>query len=246
MKRSLVICSLAVIISFATTAYADSKQQPQNSKTQKADDRITGKILETMDSGGYTYALVETSGGKQWIAVPRTSLKKGQNASFYPGAVMDNFESKTLKRKFEKIIFSAGVVQEQKPNDTEALEQSPGSKGNVVVTAEKIKVEKASGPDARTVEEVFSKKAELNQKKVVIRAKVVKVSQGIMNRNWVHIQDGTGDAKKGTGDLVVTSSASDVPSVGDVVTVNGIVAKDKDFGAGYNYSVIVENGSFKK
>jgi hypothetical protein len=34
----------------------------------------------------------------------------GQNMSFKPGIVMVNFESKTLKRKFDKIIFSEGPI----------------------------------------------------------------------------------------------------------------------------------------
>ena len=73
---------------------------------------------------------------------------------------------------------------------------------------------------------------------VTINAKVVKVSSGIMNRNWIHIQDGTGDASTGTNNLVTTTL--DVAEVGDVVTATGKLAKDKDFGGGYQYVVIIE------
>jgi hypothetical protein len=65
-----------------------------------------------------------------------------------------------------------------------------------------------------------------------------------MQRNWVHLQDGSGDQKKGTHELVVTSQ--DLPAVGDVVTAKGTFAKDKDFGAGYLYPAIIENAKISK
>jgi hypothetical protein len=65
-----------------------------------------------------------------------------------------------------------------------------------------------------------------------------------MGSNWVHLQDGSGDLTKGTHDLVVTTQ--DLPKVGDVVTLKGSLSKDKDFGAGYKYAVIVEKGKIQR
>ena len=200
-----------------------------------AEDALTGKVVETMDSGGYTYVQIENSGGKTWVAVPKTKIEKGQNISFTPGAEMKNFESKTLKRKFDSIIFSGGVKGQG------GTEKSPGSKGSAVTVAEKIKVDKATGPDAYTVAEIFKNSKQLQEKKVVVRGKVVKVSAGVMKKNWIHLQDGTGDA--GSNDLVVTSD--DLPKVGDVVTASGTLYNDKDFGGGYKYKVIIEKATIK-
>ncbi len=72
---------------------------------------ISGKVVETMDSGRYTYVCLEKGGKKTWLAVPQMKVVKGKNMSFQPGVVMENFESKTLKRKFDKIIFSAGPAK---------------------------------------------------------------------------------------------------------------------------------------
>jgi hypothetical protein len=116
--------------------------------------------------------------------------------------------------------------------------------GAVAAASGPVKVDKAKGPDAYTVEEIYEKGAALDRKKVTVRGKVVKVSAGIMNRNWIHLRDGSGDEAKKTHNLVVTSK--DQPSVGDVVTAKGVLAKDKDFGAGYVYAVIVEEASVKK
>jgi hypothetical protein len=74
---------------------------------------LSGKVIETMDSGGYTYAQIENNGKKTWVAVPKTKIVKGKNISFAPGMEMQNFESKTLKRTFDRIIFSSGVIGQQ-------------------------------------------------------------------------------------------------------------------------------------
>ena len=104
-----------------------------------------------------------------------------------------------------------------------------------------IEVSKAGGATGRTVEELYAQKGDLAGKTIALRGKVVKYTAGIMGRNWIHIQDGTGDAGSGTHDITVTSSAT--AAVGQVVLVQGIVAVDKDFGAGYRYDVILEEAS---
>ncbi len=122
---------------------------------------------------------------------------------------------------------------------------SGGSKSaKTPATSEPIKVEKAKGADAYTVSETYEKAGKLDKKTVVVRGKVVKVSKGIMGKNWVHLRDGSGDPGKGTNNLVVTTQ--DVPTVGDVVTAKGTLYKDKDFGAGYLYKVIVEEATVKQ
>lgn len=67
---------------------------------------ITGKVVETVDGGGYTYLCVEKEGEKTWAAVPASPVKVGQEVTLAPGNTMKNFESKSLKRTFEKIIFT--------------------------------------------------------------------------------------------------------------------------------------------
>lgn len=75
---------------------------------------LTGKVIETMNAGGYTYVQIDNSGEKTWVAVPESKVDVGQEISFGPGMVMHDFESKALKRKFESIIFSGGVLKKDK------------------------------------------------------------------------------------------------------------------------------------
>jgi hypothetical protein len=207
---------------------------------------LSGKVVETMNSGGYTYVCIEKKGVKTWVAIPesRQKIKVGQTMAFNPGGEMKNFESKTLKRKFDTIIFSDGIAGPGAAKDFKSGTPPTGSKDKVVKSMEKIKVEKASGQNAYTVADIYKNIKSLNKKQVIVKGKVVKVSEGIMKKNWVHIQDGTGDAKKGSNNLVVTTL--DLPSVGDTVTAKGTIFRDKDFGMGYKYSVIMEEASVRK
>jgi len=91
----------------------------------------------------------------------------------------------------------------------------------------------------KTVAEIYAGKANLSDKEVTLRGKVVKFNARIMGKNWLHIQDGTGDADAGTNDLTVTTNVS--AKVGDTVIVTGKVHVDKDFGHGYKYDVILED-----
>jgi hypothetical protein len=66
----------------------------------------------------------------------------------------------------------------------------------------------------------------------------VKVNNGIMDRNWLHVQDGSGTAADRTNDLTITTAAE--VKLGDIVTLSGVLAIGKDFGAGYAYDAILE------
>lgn len=113
-----------------------------------------------------------------------------------------------------------------------------------IPTAPIEKVAKATGADARTVAEVIAGRKALKDKDVTIRGKVVKVTTGILGKNWLHLQDGSGSAAKGTHDIVVTTT--EVTAVGDVVNARGKVRTDVTIGPGYAYEVLVEDAKLRK
>jgi hypothetical protein len=241
---------LSAVSAFAVTD-KPSPVPPPEMKTKKAEPSLnpsflSGKVVETLNAGGYTYISLEKDGKKAWYAIPATEVKVGQQVTLQPGAEMRNFTSKTLNRTFEVIIFSGGLASQPGPA---AGNKPAGSKhgdkaAGTPKSAEKISVGKASGPDAYTVSEIYANMATLNEKTAVVKGKVVKVSEGIMGKNWIHLQDGTGDAAKATNKLVTTSQ--DLPAVGDIVTMKGTIYKDKDFGSGYKYTVIMEKASIQR
>ncbi len=128
--------------------------------------------------------------------------------------------------------------QQQAARLSPAMKQlSPGSSG-AVVPQENLNIKKAEGADSYTVGECFEKARELDNTKVIVRGKVMKVSTMIMGKNWVHIQDGTGYSMNSTHDLVVTTQA--MPEKGSVVTFSGTLRANRDFGFGYKYATILE------
>lgn len=203
---------------------------------------VSGKVLQTMSSGGYTYIeLKKKSGEKVWLAVPVTEIPLGSQQTFNPGMVMPNFESRTLKRTFDSIIFTELAKPAQGKETKDVSGKSPGSKGNISPDM-KVKVKKASGKNAYTVAELYKNRATLNKKKIVLRGKVVKVSSNIMGKNWIHLRDGSGSHATADFNLVATSKS--IPAEGEVVLVKGTLYKSKDFGGGYKYEVIVEDAEF--
>jgi len=264
MKKSMFLSiSLATCITASAFALGAPAVPPAHPEMAAAADTaapaaapaaapvpLAGKVLQTMNAGGYSYIYIEQAAGtKVWVAVTQTAVKVGDRMSFKPGTEMRKFESKALNRSFDSIIFSDGVLSGgstaavHDPGKNEGV--STGSRGATKEKAAKISVAKATGPNAATIAEAYSNSAKLNNKKVVIRGQVVKISSGIMGKNWVHIQDGTGSEKKKNHNLVCTSK-TDIADVGDVVTITGTLIKDRDFGSGYKYAVIIEDTKITK
>ena len=213
---------------------------------------LKGEVMEVRDAAPYTYLRLKTSAGETWAAVMAVPVKKGAQVTVVNTLEMQNFESKALNRRFDKVVF--GTVADPNapapsaPPATTAQASPHGTGGMMAApkaTASTVgKVPKATGGDARTVEEVVSGKSALKDKSVSVRAQVVRVNNGIMGKNWIHVQDGSGKPAAGTHDVLVTSK--DTVAVGDIVTVKGTVRTDVKVGPGYDYAVLIEDASVRK
>ena len=267
-----ILINLALVLSIVSTVYnvplaaqSPATEQPE-SKSGAAEPAapgtapasITGIVLETLDAAGYTYIRLKTPHGEIWAAVPKANVKKGSEATVVNLIPMDGFESKTLNRKFDHIVFgnlgggSSGAMSPSAlapghaaPLDMQArvAEQHAGV-ANIPPEIGKIKVKKAEGADGKTVAEIFAHKTSLKDASVAVRGKVVRYNPGIIGKNWVHLRDGTGSPDKKNNDITVTTL--DTVAVGDVVLVRGKLHLDRDFGSGYSYPVIIEDGKILK
>lgn len=91
---------------------------------------LEGKVIETMDAGGYTYAWLEKGGKKTWVAIPATKVVVGQQLKVMGGAEMYGFSSKTLNRNFDMIVFSGGIIPDAPgatPAPSDAAAAAPAS-----------------------------------------------------------------------------------------------------------------------
>ena len=194
--------------------------------------QITGKIAEKMDSGGYTYVLVDTGSEQVWAATREVSGVVGDAVVIETPLPMPNWHSKTLDRTFELVYFADSI---HAPGELPAGHGSPEPPSSTSVDPSGI----AKAEGGVTVEEIFRKRQDLIGTEITVRGKVVKYSENILGKNWLHIQDGTGAA--GTNDLTITTNAS--VTVGNVVLVRGKLGADRDFGAGYAYELIIEDAA---
>jgi hypothetical protein len=199
---------------------------------------VQGEVLEVKEVDAYTYLRLKTKAGELWAAVNKAPVQKGAQVTIENAAMMTNFESKTLKKTFDRIVFGSlaapGASASSKDADMGSLHAGMAKP----VDVGDVKVAKAAGPDARTVAEVNAKRADLKGKPVVVRGKVVRFTPGVMGKNWIHLRDGSGTEADGSNDIVVTTL--DETKIGDVVLVKGVVATDRDLGSGYKYKVLIE------
>lgn len=219
----------------------EALSQTGSSGLEKATHR--GKVLTTMDSGGYTYVEFEENGQKLWAAAPSFQVYIGDIIEFSSALPMKDFHSKTLNKSFASIFFvnivSVGdkLLPDKKDPPVPEGHVSVSSESERKITVVPGSVMKIEG--GQTVEECYSLKEILKGKNVMVRGRVVKFTAKILGRNWIHIQDGTGGEV--SNDLTVTTKQT--VELGDLVLVKGKLAVDKDFGYGYFYSVIIENAN---
>jgi len=217
---------------------ADHATAPATSVARTAAVVIEGKVVETIEVHNYTYLHIETATGKVWAAVPKAQVAAGSQVAVENAMKMSNFHSPTLNRTFEEIFF--GTLRGAPAALVIATAAGSASAPPPIPTD--VAVHKATGPNAFTVAEVITQSEKLNGKSVTIQAVVVKVNTGILDRNWVHVRDGSGSEADKTNDILLTTT--ETPKVGDVVIAKGRVATNKDFGSGYSYQVMIEEASF--
>jgi hypothetical protein len=204
---------------------------------------ISGTIVETMDAAGYTYVLVDTGTQKVWAAGPQAVVEVGEKVILTGGMAMRDFRSQTLDRTFDVVFFvpnlkgmdgAAPVRQGSEiPQAIPGHDSSP-EKASPESTVDLSNIQKVSG--GNTIAELFAGKQELADKEAAVRGRVVKFNAGIMGRNWIHIQDGSGS--EGSSDLTVTTE--DTAKIGDLVVIRGTLKTDQDFGHGYSYDLLIE------
>jgi hypothetical protein len=266
VKRLFALLSIVCLTISLLSACGEQQKAPEVTKpaaqpsaaapgTPATAPGKTGKVTETMNAAGYTYVQVDTGKEKFWAAAPETKVKVGDSVVVPEGMPMPNFESKALNRKFDVVYFvpalmvngaapagMTGAMPEGHPPATGMPPGMPGAGGAPKVSAPADINLKGIKKADQTVADIFSQKSALAGKPVKIRGKVVKFSPEIMGKNWLHIQDGSGQA--GSNDLTVNSSS--VAKVGDTVVVSGKLTVAKDFGYGYQYDVIVEDAQITK
>ncbi len=198
-------------------------------------------VNEIITATRYLYLNVTEGENQFWIAVRKKEIKIGGTYYYKRALLKTNFESKENKKVFEKIYLVTNLVPVNHGNE-------PGSLKNIKINGEEV-IENTSDKKAiENTEKIQKHKGSImiselvgNPKKfegqiIQITGECVKVNAGIMNRNWIHIKDGSQDDY----DLIITSDI--FVAEGTNITMKVLVSLNMDYGAGYKYDLILENG----
>ena len=204
-------------------------------------DSATGTVAETIDAGSYVYLRLEDG---TWIAANKFPVSRGDQVRYGGAMEMKEFHSTSLDRTFDSILFvsEAGLAGD---NDQPAAAMAGhGGMGMQSQNPDPV-IAPAPGEiqaleEGKTVAAIFTEAASLNGQVVSLNARVMKVSENIMGKNWVTLQDGTGSDP----DNKILATSQEKVAPGALVVARGTVATDVDLGYGYKYKVLLEEVTF--
>lgn len=234
MRNSILICFKLLVISAlflfgcgdegkviepngsdaSRTGIFTGDKSPESSKNES----YQVKAIEVLQTSKYSYLKVEGEGDglsvgePYWIATLKNDFIAGEEYVYTGRLFMEDFESKEFGRVFDQIYLVSFI---EKANKTAPL----------TATVEGV----------LSLADIVSNAARFTGKKVKVQGEVVKVNDAIMDRNWIHLADGSADDY----DFVITSEES--VSVGQAVAFEGLISTNRDFGAGYKYELLMED-----
>ena len=189
---------------------------------------------EALNTEKYTYVRVKENDQSFWIAIPKSPVEIGATYYYKGGLMKKNFPSKEFNRVFETIYLVSGISKQPVGSAVDQALAQTQSNGAVEPPKD---IKPVAG--AVKIAEIIGNLKKYEGKTVKVTGKCVKMNPMIMGRNWVHLQDGSAN----NFDLTITTTES--VALGDVVTLEGVIALNKDFGAGYKYNVIMEGAVVK-
>jgi len=228
MKLSAILLTLIIVS-------CQNNQKESNISTNLHGNQ-KAEVKEVIQTSAYTYLKVDNNNKEVWIAITKQDIKEGSTVYYKEGLKMENFTSPELQRTFEAVYFVQEISDQ--PIKAKMPEELMGSEPKKPVLSKlDIKIEQPE--DGIPIGELYAKRNEYSGKTVKVKGQVTKVNIAIMERNWIHLQDGTSEGK----DFDLTITTIHEPKVGDVVTYSGTLTLNKDFGSGYSYELLLEDAS---
>jgi hypothetical protein len=246
--KTLIAASAATAVAallFALSGCTESAQEPVAENpllaTPVPAGMFRGTVVETMNTGGYTYLFLENDEQGVWIAGPETAVQIGDIVQAAEGMPMSNFTSDTLNRTFDVVYFSGSLQNLSSPAPATASAPVPAKSDPAKANPAVVNIDVEEFEPGQNIAYVYANKDALAGQEISLRGKVVKLNENILGTNFIHIQDGSGDAAERNHDLTITSQKT--ADVGEYVVVTGTVILDKDFGAGYSFPILLEEAS---
>lgn len=219
-------------------------EKSEVSTTTFKTDLHTVRINEILETSKYLYMNVTENEEQFWIATRLMDITVGETYYYKGGLLKTNYESKDFNRVFEKIYLISGSLVAANHSSTSTTttdknnkllaksKTTKAAKTPVTSISTKIDVE-----GSMKISELVKNAKNLEGQTIQVSGVCVKSNANIMNRNWIHLKDGSYD----DFDLVITSDTF-IPEEA-IITLKATVSLNKDFGAGYKYDLILENGT---
>lgn len=190
--------------------------------------------FEILHTDRYTYLHVTEKNRKFWVATSKMDAQKGKSYMYRGGLLKVNFESQEFKRNFDTIYLVSQVIDANQHSASSVSQPQQADINLDEINSKKIPEVKG----AVKLKELINNKNKYKNQIVTVSGVVVKVNNGIMGKNWVHIKDKTGKE--------LTISTNTLVNIEDVVTFKGKISLDKDLGAGYVYDILMEEAVVTK
>lgn len=185
-----------------------------------------GRLAEVIQVAQYTYLRFESG---EWAAVNSApSLAVGQEVGVLMQSEMTDFFSPSLSRTFPKIWL--GALEGAAPKDPATENRAaPGPKGPAPEVKAALRAVDSSAALTLRVVDLYAERQLLAGRRVKVKGTVDRVNlvQGV---HYVHLRDGSGSPSDKTNDLVCLSAVE--VQKDQAVTMEGLVAVDKDLGMG--------------
>ncbi|MBK9109661.1 MAG: hypothetical protein IPM92_15130 [Saprospiraceae bacterium] len=189
-------------------------------------------VEEVLQTSKYTYLYVKEGELSQWIAISKADVSKGAEVVYTGGLKMKAFQSSELNRTFDELLLVSNIklAGAQNPNLFDELQKgkTDGPKEKIQAVAGAVKIA-----------EIFSNPEKYKGKKIIVSGRCTKINFQIMGKNWIHLEDESGSKS------TLTITSQDAIEAGRSGVFEGVIALNKDFGAGYKYDVIMEEAKLK-
>ncbi|MBL0044888.1 MAG: hypothetical protein IPP33_11010 [Flavobacteriales bacterium] len=223
----------------STGVFSDGAAAPQQGSNELGPgvekELHTVVALEALPTSKYVYVRVKEGEEEFWVAAMKQDVAIGRSYFYRGGLLKTDFHSTEYKRTFDKVYLISQLVPSDHGGAGGGMGMpSTASPGTPAMGGASTPVE---GAEPVKVAALVADPKKFEGKAVRLTGKVAKVNPNIMGRNWIHLKDGSKDDY----DLVITC-ALPLPE-GKTVTMVGTVVLGKDFGSGYNYDILLENGT---
>jgi hypothetical protein len=102
-------------------------------------------------------------------------------------------------------------------------------------------VSPSAAANGHTIADIHARRASLSERSIRVRGTVIKRTDGILGKSYVHLWDGSAGPETSADDLTITTT--DEFQIGETVEVEGRLLVDRDLGLGYRYTALLDGAT---